>query len=235
MDYDLFYYIRLLYTGCALDYALSFYRRTINFVYYYYYYWPNINKHIEKVCKDCSLCQEYQKHNKPEPIIPYEIPTKPWQYIATDLFEVCGKHFLLTSDKYTKFPLVDEMITPITSENVANQIKKHCSVFGKPHTIYSDNGPHYVGNAFKTFVKDWGICHISSSPTYSQSNGYIERQVGYIKPLIAKSISNNQDISITLLNIRATPIDHKLKSPAELLLDRPIVTLLYQAITVYRS
>ena len=29
--FDLFYYLRLLYTGCALDYALSFYRRTINF------------------------------------------------------------------------------------------------------------------------------------------------------------------------------------------------------------
>ena len=35
LDYDLFHYIRLLYTGCALDYALSFYRRTIKFVYYY--------------------------------------------------------------------------------------------------------------------------------------------------------------------------------------------------------
>ena len=33
LDYDLFHYIRLLYTGCALDYALSFYRRTINFVF----------------------------------------------------------------------------------------------------------------------------------------------------------------------------------------------------------
>ena len=33
-DYDLFHYIRLLYTACALDYALLFYRRTINFVYY---------------------------------------------------------------------------------------------------------------------------------------------------------------------------------------------------------
>ena len=36
LDYDLFHYIRLLYTGCDLDYALSFYRRTINFIYYYY-------------------------------------------------------------------------------------------------------------------------------------------------------------------------------------------------------
>ena len=36
LDYDLFHYLPLLYTEFALDYALSFYRRTINFVYYYY-------------------------------------------------------------------------------------------------------------------------------------------------------------------------------------------------------
>ena len=38
LDHDSFHYMGLLYTGYTLDYALSFYRRTINFVLYYYYY-----------------------------------------------------------------------------------------------------------------------------------------------------------------------------------------------------
>ena len=118
------------------------------------------------------------------------------------------------------------MKTPTTSDDVTNKIKSYCSLFGKPSIIFSDNGPHYSGNAFQRFTKDWGIQHITSSPTYSQSNGFIERQIGHIKPLLQKCIRNNEDINVTLLNIRATPIDHKLKSPAELMFERPIVTLL---------
>lgn len=189
-------------------------------------YWPNINKEIEKVCKNCTHCQEYQHNNKKAPMIPHELPSKPWQYIASDLFEIEGKQFLITADKYSKLPLVEEMAIPVTSNSVAQKIKQQCALFGKPERIFTDNGPQYTGQAFKSFISEWGITHITSSPTYSQSNGFIERQIGHIKPLLKKTIASKGDIQITLLNIRATPIDEKLKSPAELMFERPITTLL---------
>ena len=189
-------------------------------------YWPNINKDIEKICKECALCQEYQHKNRHEPITPYETPSKPWHHIASDLFEINGRQFLITADKYSKFPFVEEMTTGVTSYDVAQQIKRYCSILGRPHSIFSDNGPQYSGKSFQEFVNEWGINHVTSSPTYSQSNGFIERQIGHVKPLLRKAIDNNQYINLTLLNIRATPIDHRLKSPAEMLMGRPIVTLL---------
>ena len=195
-------------------------------------YWPNINKDIERMCKRCELCQEYQHENKREPMISYPIPSRKWQMIATDLFEISGRQFLIICDKFSKFPLVDEIPSPTSSEAVANKLRHYCALFGKPQKIYSDNGPQYTGQSFREFCNKWGIEHITSSPTHSRSNGFIERQIGYVKPLLEKSIRNSQDIYLTLLNIRATPINAKLRSPAELLLGEPIITLLPSHSTV---
>ena len=195
-------------------------------------YWPNINKDIEQMCKMCDLCQEYQHENQREPMIPYPIPSRKWQMIATDLFEISGRQFLIICDKFSKFPLVDEIQSPTSSEAIANKFRHYCALFGKPQEIYSDNGPQYSGQAFQQFCKAWGIKHITSSPTHSRSNGFIERQIGYLKPLLEKSIRNNQDIQLTLLNVRATPVNSKLRSPAELLLGDPIATLLPSHSTV---
>ena len=55
-------------------------------------YWIDINRGIEVICKSCHACQENQVINTKEPLMPYTLPTRPWQYIASDLFETDGKH-----------------------------------------------------------------------------------------------------------------------------------------------
>ena len=63
---------------------------------------------------------------------------------------------------------------------------------------------------------------MTSSPHYARSNGLAERYVRYIKATLKKS----SDMQLALLNIRATPVDAKLPSPTEMLLGRPLATLL---------
>ena len=67
-----------------------------------------------------------------------------------------------------------------------------------------------------------------SSPHYPRSNGFIERHVRHVKPIIRKTIRNGEDIQLTLLNLRATPIDTGLPSPAEMIFGKPIATMLPQ-------
>ena len=143
------------------------------------------------------------------------------------MFECEGKSFLITLDRYSKYPLVDVM-TRTTGYEVAEKIKFYCSLFGRPDEIMTDNGPQYSGQAFKQFTKDWNISHVTSSLNYARNNGFIERHVKHIKPIIKKTIKCKQDIQQALLIIRATPIDSKVPSPAELLLGRPIATQLPQ-------
>jgi len=41
--------------------------------------------------------------------------------------------------------------------------------------IISDNGPQFIANEFKSFVRMKGMTHVRTSPYYPQSNGKIER------------------------------------------------------------
>ena len=175
-----------------------------------------------------DLKQENQVINTKEPLMPHTLPTRPWQYIASDLFEINGKQYLLTVDRYTKYPLVDYMPNPVSSHAVTEKMKTYCAMFGRPDEIMTDGGPQYSGKQFKEFTKNWGICHTMNSPHYPRSNGFIERHVRHVKPIIRKTIRNGEDIQLTLLNLRATPIDTGLPSPAEMIFGRPIPTMLPQ-------
>nr|XP_054752822.1 uncharacterized protein K02A2.6-like [Lytechinus pictus] len=184
-------------------------------------YWHGINSHIEERVKSCPICQEYGKSQTPEPLHPHDIPTRPWQVIATDLFHLDGKEYLLVADVYSKFPIVKKL-QHTTSANIISLIKEIFSEQGTPEKLLSDNGPQYSSAQFKTFAEEWRFTHITSSPRYPQSNGYNERQVKTIKTTMMKAKQAKQDINKALQYLRATPIDHHLPSPAEILLGRKI-------------
>ena len=93
-------------------------------------------------------------------------------------------------------------------------------MFGVPREIVSDSGLQYQG-IYNQFCAEWGIQHTTASPRYSQSNGFIECQIWYLKPII-KSDGN---IDLALLNVRVTPLDTTLPSPAELMFSQPISTV----------
>uniref|UniRef100_A0A0L8HUL7 Uncharacterized protein n=1 Tax=Octopus bimaculoides TaxID=37653 RepID=A0A0L8HUL7_OCTBM len=57
------------------------------------------------------------------------------------------------------------------------------------------------------------------------SNRFIERQVQTIKKTLQKCEQSKDDINNALLNLRAIPLNSKMPSPAEILLCRPITTL----------
>ena len=185
-------------------------------------FWPKINQDIEKMCKSCEVCQQYQNTQPAEPLIQTEVPSRPWSTIGTDLFQIEDDHYLITADYYSKFPLVDRIHKPVTSEKVVNVLKKYCGLLGIPDIIRSDNGPQYTGLPFVKYVEQWGIKHVTSSPRYPRSNGFIERQVGTVKAVIKKAKEANEDVDLALLRLRTTTVSSKVPRPAELLLQRRI-------------
>ena len=68
-------------------------------------------------------------------------------------------------------------ISKKNTPNVAISIlDKMFATHGLPHTVTSDNGPHFVAESFQTFLKDNGIKHRKITPLWPQANGEIERQ-----------------------------------------------------------
>ena len=70
------------------------------------------------------------------------------------------------------------------------------------------------------------VTHTTSSPRYSHSNGVAERTVHTIELVMIKCQKTGQDITKALLNLRATPMNAHLPSPAEILFGRPFYTIL---------
>jgi transposase InsO family protein len=47
--------------------------------------------------------------------------------------------------------------------------------------IISDNGPQFIAQEFKEFIRISGMTHVRTSPYYPQSNGKLERWHGSLK------------------------------------------------------
>ncbi|XP_048257540.1 uncharacterized protein K02A2.6-like [Haliotis rufescens] len=178
-------------------------------------FWCGIGTDIENMVKSCHVCQEFQKCQPAEPLLQHELPTRPWQVLGTDLFYMEGEEYIIVSDYYSKFPIIRKMSGG--SRGTISTLKAIFAEQGIPEKVISDNGPHFSAERFQEFAKAWGFTHITSSPHYPQSNGFIERQIQTTKRTLQKAKLSNIDPNMAMLILRATPIDHNLPSPAELL------------------
>ena len=92
-----------------------------------------------------------------------------------------------------------------------------------PDEIVSDNGPPFQSKEFAKFLSGLGIKHITSSPRYPRSNGFIEWHIQMVKNMLSKS-SNTQSFQEVLADLRTTCIGAGLPSPAEILHGRNLTT-----------
>ena len=181
-------------------------------------YWPKMGEDIAEEIQACDTCLQFRKANQKEPMIPHDIPERPWQEVAVDFFTLKGT-WMIVVDYYSSYFEVVPM-NRTTAEAVIPQFKSMFARHGIPETLFSDNGPPFDSFAYQQFAKDYGFSINTSSPIYAQSNGKIESAVS-----IAKGIINKVgDPYIALMEYRASPLAGIGKSPAELLFNRNIRT-----------
>lgn len=58
-----------------------------------------LNALITDVVSKCPVCQKYKWQQQKEPLIPHEVPNRPWQSVSTDIFyfkgtDMCWLHIL---------------------------------------------------------------------------------------------------------------------------------------------
>lgn len=180
-------------------------------------WWNGLSTQLENLIKSCQKCIEGSQ-NVREPLIPSKFPDRPWQKVATDLFELDGQKYLLVVDYYSRFIEIAKLFGT-TSAAVINHLKSIFGRHGIPEIVFSDNGPQYASQTFREFAGKYYFKHITSSPNYPQSNGLAERSVQTIKQMLKKS----DDPYLALLMYRSTPLSNGY-SPAELLMNRKIKT-----------
>ena len=66
-------------------------------------YWPFISKEIEDFIESCHVCNKYKRAKIREPLMPREVPDRPWQMVGMDLFHFMASEHLLIIDYFSKF------------------------------------------------------------------------------------------------------------------------------------
>lgn len=143
------------------------------------------NSDIDKIVQQCTICQELQKS-----LMPHKIPVRPWQIVATDIFNLNRHNYLLIVDYYPKYPFIRKL-REFSSKEVIDLTKQIFAEQGVAERLISDNGPHFSSQHFKEFAKVWDFEHITSSPKYPQLNGMAERCIQIIKGAMKKAILSN--------------------------------------------
>lgn len=188
-------------------------------------YWPGMSRQIEDKISSCAACQENQRTQVKSPLMPLPVPKHPYEIIATDLFHLEGRDYLLVVDCYSKWVDVVELSQSTTSSVVVAALKRLLSERGLCSELHSDNGPQYTSKLFRDFMCTYNIRHVTSSPGFPQSNGQAERMVQTVKQIMRKSGSEWMS---GLRSLRNTPLSVNLPSPAQLLMGRT----LYEGIPV---
>ena len=179
-------------------------------------WWPGLSTEIKQMVENCKICSKYRQQ-RPEPLIPTPLPTRPWQLIASDLFVLEKSNYLLVVDYYSRYNEVVKMRKSTSSLAVIQALKTIYARYGIPDEIRTVNGPQYQSEEFAQFAKEWGFKHTTSSPRYPQANKEVERAVKAVKDIKKKE----NDLTKALLAYRSTPLANGY-SPAEFLMGRKI-------------
>ena len=67
-------------------------------------YWPGMSVEMKQYISACKTCRELDSttHTK-ETLMSHEVPSRPWEKIATDIFTLDGKDYLVPIDYYSNF------------------------------------------------------------------------------------------------------------------------------------
>ncbi|MCG7877651.1 MAG: RNase H-like domain-containing protein, partial [Candidatus Thiodiazotropha endolucinida] len=184
-------------------------------------FWIGMASDIEQKVANCVVCAQNQRANAKEPLLPVEVPDRPWSHISADIMEYKNRHYLVIVDRYSKWVELN-LLENMSSKNTIKHLKSQFSRYGVPDQFYSDNQTNFVSSEFKEFAKEYGFNLVTSSPTYSQSNGLSERAVQTVKNLLKKA----NDPYKAMLDYRNTIIDDIGLSPAQMFFNRRLKTTL---------
>ena len=191
-------------------------------------FWPGIGSDIEKKRLSCATCDVIAPSQRRLPPQVPALPTSPFEAVCSDYFDLKGKCYLVTIDRFSGWPDVRqaEKGKEFGAEGLMRICRDLFATFGVPREMSTDGASQFTSRAFQKFIKNWGISHRLSSAYHAQSNGRAEVGVKMIKRLLRDNTNDNGDLNTdevmrALLAYRNTP-DESGMSPAMILMGRQL-------------
>ena len=188
-------------------------------------YWPGMSSEIKQFIETCDVCRAYDMRQPKETLVSHEGPERPWAEVGVDLFSYRSRNYLICVDYYSSFWEID-LLEDTRSATVIRKLKAQFARHGIPETCVSDNGSQFISEEFKEFSRHWSLAHVTSSPTYRQSNGKVEAAVKSAKSVMKKSREAKSGDTVRLTPPRS-PTGESVKARV----DNSVGTRLYEVVT----
>ena len=164
-------------------------------------WWPGITSAVKQMVERCEIWA-LEAQTPVEPLLTTDLPSRPWQRVAADLFQWQNGNYLVIIDYFSRFIEVCNLPGGTSAKQTIERLKAVFARYGCPEVLVTDNGPQFSCHKFDQFARDYDFRHVTSSPRYLRSNGEAERAVTMVKSLLQKE----GDFHKALLAYRATPL-----------------------------
>ena len=120
-------------------------------------FWPGMSARIEETVAACALCVEQSRANAMEPLIPMDIPERPWAKVGADLFEFNNQHYLLTVDYFSEVAMKPAKWTICQPRTLFHTGRVRSPGMEFSTELISDNGPQFACEEFvlNPLTKNW--------------------------------------------------------------------------------
>ena len=179
------------------------------------YFWPSMKDDVALVCDSCEPCLVHKPSQSKQSMIEQKCDN-PFEQLATDVFTLNGRKFLIVVDRFSNFPWV----MPISGESTAVIVKQLDHLFFTccftPKFLRHDGATAFTSTEFAEFLLENDIIDQRSSAHYPQSNSLSENTgVKQVKLLLKKHDGIfNRKFKDALNILRTTPTLHiKTKKP----------------------
>ena len=88
-------------------------------------FWPGMTSQIQDIVSHCQIRCTYQRNNMKEPLLPHEVPKRPWSLVGAYLFIFNNQQYLILVEYYSGFVELD-LLSTTTSKQVIVHCKSVC-------------------------------------------------------------------------------------------------------------
>lgn len=135
---------------------------------------------VYRVLSKAGLLSKWRNKHKSKKGTGFKQPLVPHQEWHTDIkfinYRGTFLFFIGVMDGYSRYIVHSELRKSMTELDVEMVMQRAVEKYPdyKPKLI-TDNGSQYISKDFQNFLKEVGLAHVKTSPSYPQSNGKIER------------------------------------------------------------
>ncbi len=109
-----------------------------------------MTRELDEQVAHCAVCSRYQKSNQWEPLMPHEVPPRPWAKVGVDIFMYGGSDYVVIVDYFSKYPEVCHLEAK-SAEAVIAHLKSTFARHGIPEVLIANNMPFGAGE-----LRDFG-------------------------------------------------------------------------------